>query len=51
MLGTLLNVGGIVVGGIVGLTLGHRISPTIQSRVRLGLAGLLVYAGLGMVWE
>ncbi len=51
MLGTILNVGGIVLGGVVGLTLGHRIGPTIQSRVRLGLAGLLVYAGLGMVWE
>jgi uncharacterized membrane protein YqgA involved in biofilm formation len=50
MLGTLLNVGGIVLGGLVGLTVGHRISPSIQGRIRVGLAGLIVYAGLSMVW-
>lgn len=51
MIGTLLNVGGIVVGGIVGLTMGNRIPATVQGRVRLGLAGLIAYAGLSMVWE
>lgn len=51
MIGTLLNVGGIVVGGIVGLIFGNRIRPSVQSRVRLGLAGLIVYAGLSMVWD
>lgn len=51
MLGTLLNAAGILLGGFIGLTVGHRIKPALQKRLRLGLAGLLVYAGLSMVWE
>lgn len=50
MLGTLLNAAGILVGGTLGLTLGHRIGPPIQARIRMGLAGLIVYAGLSMTW-
>ncbi len=50
MIGTLLNVGGIIVGGVVGLTVGHRIRPSVQERIRLGLAGLIVYSGLSVVW-
>lgn len=51
MIGTALNVAGIVVGGVVGLTLARGLSPRVQFRIRGGLAALVVYAGAGMVWE
>ena len=50
MIGTLLNVAGIVVGGVVGLTVARGLSPRTQFRIRGGLAALVVYAGAGMVW-
>ena len=51
MIGTLLNVAGILVGGIAGLTVARGLSPRTQFRIRGGLAALVVYAGAGMVWE
>ena len=51
MIGTALNVAGIVAGGVVGLTVARGLSPRVQFRIRGGLAALVVYAGAGMVWE
>ena len=51
MIGTILNVAGIVVGGLAGLTLARHLTPQIQQRLRLGLAGLVIYAGFSMVWQ
>ena len=51
MIGTLLNVAGILVGGIAGMTVARGLSPRTQFRIRGGLAALVVYAGAGMVWE
>lgn len=49
MTGTFLNAGAIVVGGVAGLAFGNRLSPAIQARLRLGLAGLTTYAALSMM--
>ncbi|HTH48002.1 MAG TPA: DUF554 domain-containing protein [Candidatus Limnocylindria bacterium] len=51
MIGTMLNVAGIVMGGLAGLTLARFLTPQVQQRLRLGLAGLVVYVGFSMVWE
>ncbi len=51
MIGTALNVVGIVVGGICGLTIAQRLTARTQYRIRGGLAALVAYAGFGMVWE
>jgi uncharacterized membrane protein YqgA involved in biofilm formation len=45
-----LNVGGILAGGVAGLTVARRLSPRTQHRLRTGLAALVVYAGFSMVW-
>ncbi len=50
MIGTLVNTGAILAGGLIGLAFGHHLSPAIQQRLRLGLAALTTYAGLSMVW-
>ena len=47
----MLNVAGIVAGGLAGLTLARHLTPPVQQRLRLGLAGLVVYAGFSMVWQ
>lgn len=47
----MLNVAGIVVGGLAGLTLARFLTPPVQQRLRLAMAGLVVYAGFSMVWE
>lgn len=51
MIGTLLNVGGIVLGGVAGLTFARSLSPKTQQRLKLGLAALTIYAGFSMVWD
>jgi hypothetical protein len=51
VIGTALNVAGIVVGGICGLTVARRLAPRTQYRIRGGLAALVAYAGFGMVWD
>jgi uncharacterized membrane protein YqgA involved in biofilm formation len=51
MMGTWLNVGGILIGGLAGLTFAHRLSEHTQRRMRAVLGALTVYVGLSMVWE
>lgn len=51
MTGTLLNVAGILAGGVAGLSMARPLSPPVQHRLRLCLAALVAYAGLGMVWQ
>ena len=38
-------------GGLIALAFGDRMGPRIQQRLRVLLAGLTAYAGLGMVWS
>src|SRR5438046_10641450 len=48
MIGTILNAAGILLGGILGLTLSKQLSPTRQVALK-GLLGVLtVYVGLKM---
>src|SRR6266446_4662453 len=50
MIGTILNAAGILLGGILGLTLGQRLSAARQVAVK-GLLGVFtVYVGLKMTW-
>jgi hypothetical protein len=49
-MGTLLNTGAILIGGALGLGFGHWLTPTVQQRIRIGLAALTTYAGLSMIW-
>src|SRR6266567_1311977 len=48
--GTILNAAGILLGGILGLTLSKQLSPARQIGIK-GLLGVLtVYVGLKMTW-
>ena len=50
MIGTLLNTGAILTGGLLGLAFGQRLTPVVQQRLRFGLAALTTYAGFSMIW-
>ena len=49
VIGTLLNTGAILAGGAAGLAFGPWLSTAVQQKLRLGLAGLVIYAGFSMV--
>ena len=51
MTGTWINVAGIVVGGIAGLTIARNLSTAAQYRLRTVLAVLVVYIGLKTTWD
>lgn len=51
MTGTWLNVGGIVLGGLAGMTFAKRLSANAQLRLRRLLVGLTVYAGFSLIWQ
>lgn len=51
MIGTWLNVGGILLGGLVGLTLGRHLTARGQQRLRMLLVLLTVYAGFSLIWQ
>jgi len=51
VIGTVINTGAIVAGGLVGLAFGDRMNAAVQQRLRVVLAGLTTYAGLSMVWS
>jgi uncharacterized membrane protein YqgA involved in biofilm formation len=51
MIGTFLNVGGILVGGIAGLTVARNLSPRAQQRLRLVLVLLTIYTGFSLIWQ
>jgi uncharacterized membrane protein YqgA involved in biofilm formation len=50
MLGTILNVAGILVGGIVGRVRRNPLSSTSEARFRVGLAAFTVFYGLRLTW-
>ncbi|MSU34925.1 MAG: DUF554 domain-containing protein [Pedosphaera sp.] len=51
MTGTWINVAGIIVGGIAGLTIARKLTPATQYRLRTILALLVVYIGFKTTWE
>ena len=51
MLGTLLNVGGILVGSAIGLSGRHGLSAQRESFFKITLAVFAAYCGLRLVWQ
>jgi uncharacterized protein len=50
MTGTILNVAGILIGGIAGLIRGRPMSPAIESQFKVGLGVCIVICGLRLTW-
>jgi uncharacterized membrane protein YqgA involved in biofilm formation len=50
MIGSILNAGGIVAGGALGLARRKHLSPTMESRFRIGLGVFTVFYGLRLTW-
>ena len=50
MIGTILNVGTIVGGGVVGLTVGRELSPAAQWRIKMILGVVTIYVGITTTW-
>ncbi len=51
MIGTALNVAGILAGGLAGATVAKHLHPRTQQRIRTGLAGVVVYTAGVIVWS
>lgn len=51
MTGTVLNMAGICLGGIAGLTLARSLSERTQRNAKIVLGALVVYTGLRMTWD
>ncbi|MGV3771526.1 MAG: DUF554 domain-containing protein [Verrucomicrobiales bacterium] len=51
MTGTIINVGAIIVGGVIGLTIAREISARAQMRLKLILGILTIYAAFTMIWQ
>ena len=50
MIGTALNVAGILIGGIVGLTRQEQLSPARESYIKVALGAFTVFYGLRLTW-
>src|SRR6266699_1713792 len=50
MIGTLLNVSGILIGGVIGLTRSKPLSPAAESFFKVLLGAATVYYGLRLTW-
>jgi len=50
MLGTILNVAGILIGGLAGLSRRRALSPAAESNLRVILGAFTVYYGLRLTW-
>lgn len=50
-IGTILNAAGILLGGILGLTLTRQFSPAAQAGIKGLLGVLVVFAGLSTTWK
>lgn len=50
-LGTAINAAGIVLGGVLGLTVARQISQSWQERIKALLAIFIIYAGLSLTWK
>lgn len=51
MIGTILNVGAIIGGGVIGLTVGKQISEATQFRIKLLLGLATIYLGITTTWQ
>lgn len=51
MLGTIVNVGAILIGGAVGLATSKTPSPKLERRIKMILGILTIYVGLKTVWQ
>ncbi|MBI5772994.1 MAG: DUF554 family protein [Verrucomicrobia bacterium] len=51
MLGTILNIAGILLGGIAGLYWPRPMPPEYQSRLKMFLAAAAVWVGFSMLWR
>ena len=51
MTGTILNAAAILIGGVLGLTTRKQMTAANQGLLKVILGVLVVYVGLGMVWE
>jgi uncharacterized membrane protein YqgA involved in biofilm formation len=50
VVGTLVNVAGIVVGGVAGLLWRKSFGPAMEARLKISLAALTVFFGLRLTW-
>jgi uncharacterized membrane protein YqgA involved in biofilm formation len=50
MIGTVLNVGTIILGGVIGLTAGRQLSPKIEYRIKLTLGVITIWLGMKATW-
>lgn len=51
MTGTILNAAGILIGGVLGLTLTRQLSPAAQAGIKGMLGVLVVFVGLSTTWK
>jgi uncharacterized membrane protein YqgA involved in biofilm formation len=51
MLGTILNVGAILLGGVIGLTAARQLSPRIEYRIKLILGIATIWIGMKTTWQ
>jgi uncharacterized protein len=51
MIGTIINVGAIAAGGIIGLVAAKGISPKVEHRLKMILGVLTLYVGLKTTWS
>ena len=51
MIGTFINAGAIVAGGVAGLALGKNISDKTQFRIKLILGVAVIYLGFSTIWK
>jgi uncharacterized membrane protein YqgA involved in biofilm formation len=51
MIGTILNVGTILLGGVVGLAAGKQISPKVEYRIKLILGTATIWIGMKTTWQ
>ena len=51
MLGTILNVGTIILGGVIGLTVGKQLPGRLEFRIKMILGILTIWLGLKTTWN
>lgn len=49
--GTIINVAAVLAGGGVSLALGKELSAAVQSRIKIALGLMVIYAGLSTTWN
>ena len=51
MIGTILNVGAILGGGVIGLTVGKQLSHAAEFRIKMILGVITIYLGITTTWQ